>query len=118
MIGALRSITRLFFKTAPWSHINFATDDRLDAMLDSRLVKFDRTEHISVIGQRESRHPILFGQVASLIKPNGSVQQTILAMDMKMDEIGMFHGFKFPFEVEGLRIVLLSQDLRQNLSCL
>jgi hypothetical protein len=56
-------------------------------MLDSRLVKFDRTEHISVIGQCESRHPILFGQVAGLIKPNGSIQQTVLAMDMEMNEV-------------------------------
>ncbi len=61
MRGALRSATRLFLKTTPWGHINFATHDRFNAMLDSRLVKFDRTEHISVIGQCESRHPILFG---------------------------------------------------------
>ena len=100
MIGALRSITRLFLKAAPWSHINFATHDRFDAMLDSRLVKFDRTEHISVIGQCESRHPILLGQVTGLIKPNGSVQQTVLAVDMEMDEIGMVHGFKFPLRLK------------------
>jgi hypothetical protein len=37
-------------------------------------------------------------------------------MDMEMDEVGMFHDFKYPFEVGGLRIVPLSQDLRQNLS--
>src|SRR4030043_1221983 len=93
MIDALHSITRLFLKTTPWSHINFATHDRFDAVFDSRLIKFDRTEHISVIGQCESRHPILFGQVAGLIKPNSSIQQTVLAMDMEMDKIRMFHGF-------------------------
>jgi hypothetical protein len=36
-------------------------------------------------------------------------------MDMEMNEIGMFHGLKYAFEVGGLRFVLLSQDLRQNL---
>src|SRR4030043_46343 len=91
MKSPLDPFHRLFLKSTSRGDINLAAHNGLDSMLDGHLIKFDRSEHISMIGQSECIHSIFFGQIEGLFESNGPVQQTVLTMEMKVYKIRMFH---------------------------
>ena len=55
------------------------------------LVKIDRTVKIAMIGHGHGRHLIFLCLLEKIIETNRTVQQTVLSMNVKMNEIGMFH---------------------------
>ncbi len=66
--------------------IQFAADDRLDAGLLAFQVEFSRAEHIAVVGDRHRRHILSLGLLDQIIEADGTVQQGILGVKMKVDK--------------------------------
>src|SRR4030042_3619368 len=58
-------------------------------MVDGPLIEFDRPKHIPVVGQGQGFHPKRASEGKELLKTNGTIQEAILTMEMKMDKL--FH---------------------------
>jgi hypothetical protein len=55
------------------------------------LVKIDRTVEIAVIGHGHGWHLIFLRPLEKIVETNRAVQETVLRMNVKMNEIGMLH---------------------------
>jgi hypothetical protein len=71
-------------------------------MMNRLLVKFNRPKHVSMVGEGHGSHVVFFGQIKDLFETNGSVQKAVLAMDMKVDKMAMFHVFYFLCYSDGI----------------
>ena len=91
MMSRFADPVAVFVKTVSRGNIQFAADDRLDSILIRMLVEIDRSVEIAMIGHGHGRHLIFLCLSEKIIETNGSVQQAILGMNVKMNEIGMFH---------------------------
>ena len=67
-------------------HVSFATNDRLDAGARRFLVKFDRAEEISVIGDGDRRHLEFLRFFHQLLHPHRTIQERILGVQVEMNE--------------------------------
>ncbi len=67
--------------------INFATEDWFYAVVFAFSVKFNSPEHIAMIGKSHRLVAHFFGFFDEVSNADGSIQQGILAMDMKLHEI-------------------------------
>ena len=77
---------------ASWRQVRFAAEDGLDSPGLSLLIKLDRTEHIAVVRDGDRRHAEFFDlpdQRRNLIR---AVQQAVLRMQVKVDELGRHYG--------------------------
>ena len=72
--------------TASGSHVGFTSDDRFDAGVLGLAVELDRAEHIAVIGHGHGRLPERFDLLDERIDLICAVKQTVLGMEMEMDE--------------------------------
>jgi hypothetical protein len=92
-----------FIGMPPGSDVTFAADNRLDARFYGFLVKFERTEHRPVIGERHRPHAKIGRTSEQIIDAHGTVEQTVLGMNMQVNEIGCFssHGLFDSFSIEG-----------------
>ena len=75
------------FESGAWSDICLHTDKRFYSFLLGALVKLNRSEHITVIGQRDSRHIKIRCCVHERLNFTRSVKQTIIRMIVQMNEI-------------------------------
>ena len=92
--GASQSI-RLLFRPRPRSDVDFAADDRLNALLLRLLVELDRAEQVPVVGHGHRRHPMLHRFRHQFLDPHRPVQGRILGMHVQVDEgIGRRHGYE------------------------
>ena len=66
-----------------------AADDRLDAGARHLLGKFQRTEHVVGVGQRQRRLAILFGKFRQASDGQRALEQRIGRMDVQMHEAGI-----------------------------
>jgi len=93
MVGTLRVRSAVFVIVG--RHIHFTPNDRLHAVGGGFVIKIRCREKVSVIGDRNSRHPppCRFGRKF----PNfaSAVQQGIIGMEMQMYEIRRCHVVLF-----------------------
>src|SRR3990167_3688653 len=75
-----------FLKAGAISDIDFAADDRLEAVLDALVVELDRAVHRTMISERDGRHAMLLRQLHHVVHFGQSVQKTVMRVRMKMDE--------------------------------
>ena len=68
-------------------NVEFTADDRFDTCSFSFYIKLKGPVHCSVIGYCHGSHTVFFTFVYEVVKADGSVQQTVLGVDMKMDKI-------------------------------
>jgi hypothetical protein len=93
MIGAL-SYSAFLVEPTSGSDIDLTPHDGFYPVLNGFLIEFDRAKHVPVIGQGHGPHLVFPGQFQHLVKPDGSIQEAVLAVDMKMDKIRMLHHLK------------------------
>ena len=55
------------------------------------LIKINGTKHIAVIGHAKRRHIVFSCFFDKFFNAAGSVEETVLRVDMKMDKIGIVH---------------------------
>ena len=80
-----------FLEAAGRRHIDFAADDRLDAVAHRFAIKLDGAEHVAVIGHRHGGLLERFDAFEELVYLVGAIQQTIFGMTVKMNETRVFH---------------------------
>ena len=91
MICRFTASIACLIKTAFGRDIQFTADDRFDSVLIGMLIKIDRPVEIAVIGHRNGRHLIFFCLLEKVIEANRTVEEAVLGVKVKMNEIGMFH---------------------------
>ena len=72
-------------ETARRRDIDFATDDRLDAVAHCLAIKLYGAEHVAIIGHGDGRLLELLNALEQLIDLVRAIKQTIFAMTMKMN---------------------------------
>ena len=77
------------------AHVELTTDDGLDSVRLGLLVKFKRSEHVSVIGDCHGREIALFTGVPDALNARRTVQQAVFGMKMQMYE--RFHGTPYTY---------------------
>jgi len=92
MSGRFTGMMAVFIEPTLRCDIKFAADNGLDPILVGPLIKADGSEHVAVIGHRNGRHLVFPGLFQQIVKADGTVQQAVLRMDVKMNKIGVFHG--------------------------
>src|SRR5688572_25615105 len=81
----------LLLKSAAGRNINFATDDRFDSFLPGGFEKIDGTIQHTVIGDRQRGETQIASLVHQPIEAAGAVEQRILGVQMKMNEVSVRH---------------------------
>ncbi len=71
--------------------IYLAADDRLDAVLGTRLVELHRAVHHAVIGETECRLLELSGALGERVDLAGAVEQGVLGVHVQMGAGGVGH---------------------------
>ena len=77
----------LFVPPVAGRHVDFAAENRVDAALARLIVKDDRREHVAVLGDGERRHLQLDRAVEQLLDAAGAVEQRVLRVQVKVDEL-------------------------------
>jgi hypothetical protein len=80
-----------FVKAASRGNIEFAADNRLNAVFLRVLIEVDSAEDITVISHGDSGHLILFRPFEKIIETDSPVKQAILCMYVKMNKLGGVH---------------------------
>ena len=80
-----------FLEAGAGGDVDLAADDRLDAGGHRLLVELDGAEHVAVVGDRQGRHAAFLGALDQVADLDGAVEEAVLAVQMEMDEIGVFH---------------------------
>ena len=74
------------------NEVDLAAEERLDAVLLRLLEEAREPVEDAVVGDGERLHPQLRRPLAELIRPAAPVQQTVVSMDVEVDEFGIFGG--------------------------
>ena len=69
-------------------HVHLAPEDRLHTALPCVIVENDRRKHIPVLGHRHGRHLQPGSLIEQLVDAARAVEQRILGVEMKMNELG------------------------------
>ena len=72
--------------------IGLDADDRLDAASRGLLVEVVGTEHVAVVGDRQSRHLLRDRLVKQLADPRGAVQHRVLGVVVQVHELRPGHS--------------------------
>jgi hypothetical protein len=68
--------------------IDFTADDWLNPVGPSRIVELDGTEQVAMVGECQCRHSTFRCTSDNCVNPVGSIQETVMAVEVKMDELG------------------------------
>src|SRR5207244_4102241 len=74
-------------------HVGLAADDRLDAGGGGLLVELDGAEQVAVVGDGHGRHAEGLRFLDQGVNLVGPVEETILSMNVEVDELGRHAGF-------------------------
>src|SRR5882762_770738 len=85
------AVLRAALLAAARRDVELAAHDRLDAGLLGRQVEIDRAEEIAMIGQRDRREAQLLRLLDELLELGGAVEQTVLGVNVQVDEVAMLH---------------------------
>src|SRR3984893_4754537 len=66
--------------------VGLTSDDRLDAVLDGFAEELDRAEHVAMVGDGHRGHPGGVGVLEQRVNLVGTVEQTVLGMNVQMGE--------------------------------
>ncbi len=92
MVGSFRGTPGVgLLETGAGSDVDLAADDRLDPRPPSLAVELQGAEHVAVVGDRQGRHAELFGLLHQIADLDGPVEEAVLAVQVQMDEVRMFH---------------------------
>ena len=69
------SVVRRFLEARSGCDVDFAAENRLDSPLLCRVVEIDGTEHVAVIGERQSRHLVACREIDHLVDAARSVEK-------------------------------------------
>src|SRR5207249_2465008 len=85
----VRRLARISASGVPTArrHVDLAAEDRVDSALPRVVVKNDRRKQIPVLGHGDGRHVQLRGLIKELVYAARAVQQRVLGVQVKMDEI-------------------------------
>jgi len=72
------TLLRAFLFAAARGHVRLDADDRLDLGLLAGFIKFNRAEHVAVVGQRRRRHVALLRRVDEIFDAARAVQQAVV----------------------------------------
>jgi hypothetical protein len=67
--------------------VEFAADERFDALGLGLVVELDRAVEIAVVREGQGLHAEGGGAVHQAVDAAGAVEQAVVAMDVEMDEI-------------------------------
>ena len=70
--------------TASIGDVGFDSDDRLDALGVTGVMKLDRTVHVAVVGQRQRLHSLVFRHRYQCRNGADPIEQAVMAVHMKM----------------------------------
>ena len=84
-VGLATCLTLLVVAT-PIGDVGLHADDGLDAFLTARLVKLDRTEHVSMVRQGERFHALILGEANHVRDGVDPIQKAEMAVYVKMAE--------------------------------
>src|SRR5215475_5095952 len=74
-------------------HIHFATDDGFYVALLGLLKEICRREHVAVIGDGHRRHLLTGSFIEQFPGFAGAVEQTVIGVNVKMNELRLPHKF-------------------------
>ena len=72
-------------------HVDFTTDDGFDALSQGLAVKFDRPEHVPMVGHGQGGLFEFLCPLQERIDLVGAIQQAVLCVAVQVDERGMLH---------------------------
>ena len=72
--------------------VDLAAEDRLDALLGGVAVELDRAGHGAVVGEPDGGHLELSGAGRERRNPAGPIEDGVLGVDVKVDELRLGHG--------------------------
>ncbi len=87
VVRLLDPAARLVVAT-PRRDVDLAAEDRLDALGAAGVVEGDGPEHVAVIGHGHRLHPELRHLVDELVDVARPVEEAVLRMEMKVNEVG------------------------------
>ena len=84
----------VFFEAGGFDEVEFAADERLDALGLGLVVELDRAVEIAVVGEGEGAHAELGGAIHQPVDAAAAIEQAVVGVDVEMDEIlvGGRHG--------------------------
>src|ERR1700686_4845444 len=92
VIGAgFRIVAGFFGKTGTGGKVNLAADDRPEPGGAALEVELQGAEHVAMVGNRQRRHPVLFGFSDQIVKTDRPVKKRVLGMEMKMVKLRRLH---------------------------
>ncbi len=115
MIITILSVRIFPVKAGSRRHIDLTADDGLDAHLPCRPVKVDDTVHDTMVGDGHAVHAKLPGPRRQLFDLTGTVQQTVLCMDVQMCKC---HCFLLLYPVHKNRAEMLFPPCHFSILCI
>ena len=82
-------------RAAVGGHVELEADDGLDAFVEGGAIELDDAAQGAVVGEGHGRHAQLLGPLDEALHTAGAVEQRVLAVHVKMDEIGGHRGHRF-----------------------
>lgn len=76
----------VLFEAGALGHVELAPHQGLDPLGFGCVIELDGAVEVAVVRQRQGVHPQSRGPVHQAVNPAGSVEEAVVAMDMKMDE--------------------------------
>ena len=76
-------------------HVDFAANDRLDVALASFIKEIGSSKEIAVIGDGYGGHLLAGRFIQKLGRFAGSVEQAVIGVNVKMNELRLAHGTRF-----------------------
>ena len=76
-------------------HVNFAADDGLDVALTGFIKEIGRSKEIAVIGDGYGGHLLAGRFIQELGGLASPVEQTVIGVNVKMNELRLTHGTRF-----------------------
>ena len=80
-----------FIKTRTGGEIGLQTDNRLQAVLLTNLIKLNRAVEIAVIGDGERRHLVLLGEPNHLVNFREAVQERVIGVIVEVNKRRFSH---------------------------
>jgi hypothetical protein len=72
--------------------VDFATDDRLDPLLQGCFIKADRSKKVSMIRDSGGRHFQFSHPVDDRAYFTGAIEKAVIGVKMEMNELRLIHG--------------------------
>jgi hypothetical protein len=87
----------VFLESRGLHEIEFAADERLDALRLRVVIELDGAVKIAVVGEGEGAHSKFRRPVHEPVNPARAVEQTVVGVDVEMDEIFVSSGHRKDF---------------------